>query len=808
MRFLRFIFFACISITLIFIFNNGKGKLPPVGKLLDPVHGYMANAENKYDYKSQVLELPGLHDPVHVYYDTRLVPHIFAENEHDLYMAQGYIVAKHRLWQMEITFRAASGQLSEILGPDLINYDRLQRRLGMAKGAENKLKAIQADPEINGIINAYSDGVNAYIETLKYADYPLEYKLLNFKPTKFEPLHTCNLLMYMSNTLAGFDDDVEYTNAINLIGREDFNLLYPLWPNDLEPIIPKGTPYNFNALQTDTSNAYYTESIYGINNHEQHDEEQSGVGSNNWAIAPAKTKNGNAILCNDPHLQLNLPSIWFEIQLTTPDNNNYGVCFAGAPAIIIGFNNYIAWGSTNSGRDVRDWYRITNADNNNYKYDNSIKPFSKQIEHIKVKDGPEIIDTVFYTHQGPMVYKDFDTAYSDWNSLAMRWAAIDISNDFRVFYLLNKSKNYSDYRTAVSYFECPGQNIVFASITGDIGITQTGKYAVKWPEQGRFVLDGSMPANEWNTYIPFSQNPFMLNPTRGYVSSANQHPTDTLYPYFYMSSDFEFFRNRRINFLLDSMQQITVEDMMLLQGDNYNLIAAESLPILLRAIDAMQLSDSANVIYDSLGTWNYENNAELITPSLFQKFWTTFNTMLWDEFVIPNNTKSLLLPSNYASIQFIKSGLAVNYFDIQNTNKKETFADIALMAIEETTIWKDSLLQLHPDNLQWYKYKNTSIMHLAQIPAFSRTTIKNGGYRNIVNATSERNGPSWRMIVEMDPKQIKAWAIYPGGQSGNPGSKYYDNFITDWANNIYYPLQFYKTEKEAEHNAFFTTIFK
>lgn len=806
MRMLRFLCFTGIASALILAMHFGVGKLPPIGKLLDPVNGYMANAENKGDYTDAELQLPGLKEPVYVYYGDRMVPHIFAQNEHDLYMAQGYIVAKHRLWQMEITFRAASGRLSEILGPDLIPYDRLQRRLGMTTGAENKLKAFRADPEISAALNAYAEGVNAYIASLQYADYPLEFKLLNCKPTQFETIHTCYLLMYMSATLSGFDDDVEYTNAIHLIGREDFNLLFPLWPDDLEPIIPKGTPFDFDVVPTDTSVAYYTEPIYGINNHELHDAEQSGVGSNNWAIAPAKTQNGNAILCNDPHLQLNLPSIWFEIQLTTPENNNYGVCFAGAPAIIIGFNNYIAWGTTNAGRDVRDWYRIQPVDNNNYKYGNGSKPFTKRIEHITVKGGQNVTDTVYYTHQGPMVYKDFDTAYADWNALAMRWVALDSSNDFKVFYLLNKSKNYTDYRKAISYFECPGQNIIYASVTGDIAITQTGKYPVKWPEQGRFVMDGSIQANDWGAYIPFDQHPAILNPDRGYVSSANQHPADQSYPYFFMSSDFEVFRNRRINSLLDSMQHITVEDMMQLQTDNYNLIAAESLPILLHAIDADKLSATAHVIYDSLDMWNYRNKAKLISPSMFQKFWTRFKTILWDEFEMAGNSKSLIPPDDYATIQFIKRGAPAAYFDIKNTGSAERFPDIALMALEETAAWADSVKLAHPDNLQWYIYKNTTILHLAQIPAFSRSAIKNGGYRHIVNATSERNGPSWRMIVEMDPDNIQAWAIYPGGQSGNPGSMYYDNFINDWANNIYYPLDFFKTESEAKQKAFFTTI--
>lgn len=807
MRIFRFSFFAIATVIILYIFQNGIGSLPPLGKLLDPVNGFMANAENKGDFKSEELSLTGLQDKVTVYYDDRLVPHIFAQNLHDLYMAQGYIVATHRLWQMEIAYRASSGQLSEILGPDLLNYDRLQRRLGMTVGAENKLKAFEADTEIMNGINAYADGVNAYIETLDYKNYPLEFKLLNFKPSRFEPINVAYMMMYMSNTLSGFDDDVEYTNAINLIGREDFNLLFPLWPNDLEPIIPKGTVFDFDPIPADTSAERYTNPIYGLNKNEAHNEEQSGVGSNNWAVAPSKTKNGNAILCNDPHLQLNLPSIWFEIQLSTPALNTYGVCIAGGPGIVIGFNNAIAWGVTNSGRDVRDWYQITSVDKDTYVFENANRNFTKRIEQYNIKGGKTFNDTVYYTHQGPMVYKDFDTTHTDWSTLAMRWAGMDSSNDIKVFYLLNQATSYADYRNAVSYFACPGQNIVFASINGDIAITQTGRYAVKWPEQGRFVMNGSIGANDWHQYIPFNENPYILNPERGYVSSANQHPADQAYPYFMMSSDFEFFRNRRVNFLLDSMQNITVEDMQHMQADNYNMIASEALPELLKATDANQLSDKAQVIYDSLSKWNYINDAEIISPSLFQKLWTSFNAILWDEFTSASNISALIPPGNYATIQVLKTKIPAKYFDITNTNTTEQLSDIALLAFEKTGEWMDSIVHADAEQLQWYMYKGTDIMHMAQIPAFSHLNIKNGGYRNIINATSERNGPSWRMIVELDSAQVKAWAIYPGGESGNPGSKYYDNFIDDWANNTYYPLHFFQNEAEAKQHTFFTTTF-
>lgn len=797
----------CIVALCMYFLNAALGTFPPLGKILDPVHGFMANAETNEDYQNEILQVSVKGE---VYFDERLVPHIYADDTYSLYFMQGYVTAKFRLWQMETQTRAASGRLSEVLGKDLLNYDREQRRLGMGFAAENALKVLQNDTALFQVVQAYCDGVNSYIETLDYASLPLEYKLLNYEPEPWTALKTMYLLKYMAKTLSGFDEDVSYTNTLKKIGRKDFDILFPDRPQGIVPIVPSEKKYDFEPLlpdtiQNETAAEYYAPfQNISISLHEKNE-----VGSNNWVVGKQKTKNGNVILCNDPHLQLNLPALWYEVQLHTNGLNVYGASLPGAPGVVIGFNDSIAWGVTNAGRDVRDWYAIDfkDASKKEYRYDGKLAYTTQRIEVIKVRGQADFIDTVLYTHHGPLVYLGYagtDTSQASklqsQQNLAMRWAAHDPSEEFKTFYLLNKAKNYDEYREAISYFDCPSQNFIFGSTTGDIAITQQGKFAVKRPEEGRFILDGSNPADEWSYFIPDDENPAIKNPAQQFLISANQHPTDSTYPYYYTSFDFEYFRNVVLNNELRNTTAADVESMRLLQSNNFNEFASHLLPELLTYVH------SSEKVYAELKEWNFENDADLYAPAYFQIWWNNLYNMLWDEFT--NKDTLLSMPGKYETMLAIKN-LPGDYIYFDNKNTKEIsehVGDIINASYSNMLHIVDSLSAIDTNLLRWYAYKHTDILHLAQIPAFSRLNLHNGGYRNIVNASSERNGPSWRMIVELS-NPVNAYGIYPGGQSGNPGSKYYDSFVDSWVEGKNYKLDFFAEEDDAKNSAQFFITF-
>lgn len=373
MRILPLIISSAITIALIITLNVrldiGGTSSPPLGSFFSPQHGFWQNAEDVNASFDSELIFPQLKGKVDVYFDGRLVPHVFADQENDAYFVQGYLHARFRLWQMELQTHAAAGRASEIIGIKALKHDREFRRMGMGYAAGLAVKEMEKDPEIKAMCDAYTAGVNAYIGSLTESSLPLEYKLIGHMPEAWSNLKSALFLKYMSYDLAGHDNDFEMTNAKNYFSKEDFDLLYPSTQDSLDPVIPKGTVYPAPKVITRAPAAadslyFNTRDLLAI----QQEKPDRDNGSNNWAVSGGKTRSGAPILCNDPHLGLNLPSLWFEMQLSTPSFNAYGVSFPGAPAIIIGYNDSCAFGFTNGGRDVKDYYKIRFRDESRKEY--------------------------------------------------------------------------------------------------------------------------------------------------------------------------------------------------------------------------------------------------------------------------------------------------------------------------------------------------------------------------------------------------------------------------------------------------------
>ena len=449
MRVIPFIISAIVTIGLIIVFNTNLILPAPLGKLLSPQHGIWQNAEKDNEDFTANLSFPQLTGKVNVYFDDRLVPHVFAEQENDAYFVQGYLHAKFRLWQMELQTLSAAGRASEVVGDVALNHDREFRRLGMVYAAENSLKEVEKDPIIKAECDAYTAGVNTFIDDLTESQLPIEYKLIGYKPEKWSNLKTALFLKYMSWDLAAHEDDFEMTNAKSFFSREDFEKLYPAAQDSVDPVIPKGTLYQKSKIEikipASVDSLYFNQEPIPVK--EQKPDKDNG--SNNWAVSGNKTQSGYPILANDPHLGLNLPSLWYEIQISTPAFNAYGVSFPGSPGVIIGFNDSCAFGFTNGGRDVRDYYEIKFKDDSRkeYWFSNEWKKTDFRFEKIKVKGKPDFLDTIAYTVFGPVMFdKNFDgNKTTNSKNYAVRWKAHDPSNELKIFNMLNHAKNYADY---------------------------------------------------------------------------------------------------------------------------------------------------------------------------------------------------------------------------------------------------------------------------------------------------------------------------------------------------------------------------
>jgi penicillin amidase len=806
MRIFGCIFSALITIALIYVLNiqlsvDGN-KTPRFGFFLSPQTGFWQTAEPADEVFNGDLKFPQLTGKTEVYFDERLVPHIYAENENDAWFVQGYLHAKFRLWQMDFQAYAAGGRLSEILGDsaygtNFLKIDKFFRRLGMVYAAEKTLHAIETDPLLKSACDAYTAGVNAYINSLSEKDYPVEYKLLNYQPEPWTNMKSALFAKYMSYDLAGYEQDFEKTNAKAYFSRQQYEKLFPYLDDSLQPIITDALPKIKNALVIKPPASL--DSIY-LNYKLTVAPENAPVkpnkknGSNNWAVAGSKTKSGRPILCNDPHLSLNLPSLWYEMHISTPEFNTYGATLPGAPNILIGFNENCAWGLTNSERDVRDYYEVKFRDTTmqEYWYNGDWRKAEMRDEIIRIRNKSSDTEHIALTLWGPVMY---DPHYPDKLNTnkyyACRWKAHDESDELGCILKLVRAKNYNDYVNAISKFTCPGQNFVFADKSGDIAIRHQGMFPALWYRQGDFIMPGTDSSYAWQGYIPDSLNMIMHNPERGFVSSANQWPYDPrVYPY-YMPASFSLYRSWLINRNLSSMQNITTDDMEKLQTNFYNLLAEKGRPVLLHYIDSSKLSNKEMQYLSIVASWDLTNDAASTGATVF-KLWmdSSISKLYGDELRQSHLPMPEVEPGTL--IKDITKDSAYLFADDITTSKKETVKD------DITAAFKSVIPELekaeHDKILAWGKFKDGGLSHLLHITAFSRLHLNAGGGENIINAFEKDHGPGWRMIVELTD-EINAYGVYPGGQSGNPGSKYYDDFVDTWTAGKYYQIHFYKKEQ-------------
>jgi penicillin amidase len=809
MRIVPFIISTVITIALVFALNKKWGSVPPIGKFLSPQQGFWQNAEAADCDRNENLSFKNLQGKVSVYLDDRLVPHVFAEKNEDAYFVQGYLHAKYRLFQMELQTFAAAGRISEHLGndPRFINFDREQRRSGMVYGAENALKAFESDPVSKKVCDAYTAGVNAYINSLTESSLPLEYKLLDFKPEPWTNLKIALFLKQMSQTLAGYDNDLQNTMSKPKLAFDDLMQLDKQVPDSLVPIIPKGTAFDapgINPVKPASADSLYFEKKDTVNVI-QYTKPKPINGSNNWAVSGKKTKSGAPILCNDPHLELTFPSVWYEMQITTPEVNVYGVTFPGSPNVVIGFNDNIAWGVTNAQRDVKDYYEIQFKDDTRkeYMYNGEWKQTEFRIDTIKVRGAGDIYDSVAYTVFGPVIYdRTFSKELSQNKAIALRWTAHDESNEGMTFYKLNRAKNYDEYLDAIKTFQTPGQNFVFASKQGDIAIWQQGKFPARWYGQGMYLMPGIDSSYQWQGFIPQNENPH-AHLDSGFLESANQRPVDSTYPYF-IPGNYITARGISIARNLSRMDGITVDDMKALQNNYYSVFAEEARPMLLKYVRENDLDADAKKYLALVRNWDLYTTPNSTATTVFQSWIDSLKIGIWGDewaeksFAMPRPTEQTLIES-------INKDSAFKYIDNVTTSQKETLYDVVTQALQKAT----SKLKKEETagTLEWAKHKNPTIYHLLKtaVMPFARK-IPVGGWSNVINAVTDTHGPSWRMIVQLS-NPTEAYGVYPGGQDGNPGSKFYDSFVDTWANGKYYFLWLMKENESKDKRIIGTLTF-
>lgn len=806
----------CVALAVLLVLGfRGFSPLPPVGPFLDPVHGVWAVARGTSLEARQSAQIPSLGADVQVIYDDRSVPHIFAASIEDATRALGFIVARDRLFQMELATRAAAGRLTELAGERALEVDRAQRSLGLPRAAERKLAAVDTNGVSWHAMKAYAEGVNAWIASMGVEDVPLEYHLLGLRPSRWEPVQSIHLLNRMAWTLAYGDLELRMRQVEALVGREAAAALFPRNSPIQEPIVPNGRRVpriDFATLprprQLDTREANVLSTLDELRDRLRLtngalDEPGDALGSNNWAVSPHRTRNRLALLAGDPHLELTLPSIWYEAHLVVPGQLDvYGVTIPGSPGIIIGFNRDVAWSFTNVESDVVDYFVEVIDDPRRptrYRLDRTWQPLEQRIETYRDKRGDVLaVDTVLYTHRGPLMGEG-----RLW--LSMRWTAHDTTNETDALTGATHSLSVTQWLDAMAGFSVPAQNGIVADRSGNIAIRSTGRFPIRAPgASGERLQDGASIANDWRGALPVSRYPFAINPAQGYLASANQQPIDPRVDSTYLAANwYSPWRAMRINALLRSDSGVTPEAMRRYQTDPGSARADVFAPAFLAAAAAARAAGRGDATLDSaarlLAQWDRQYTKENEQAVLFEAMMTALPDRTWDE---------LARPSHPVIRQKGRGGILSHTAPL----RVDTPADqlLAMMLRDSSSPWWDAratrqvverrddvlaeamrdgyrrVREQHGDpaagGWRWDRVHHANIYHLLRLEPLSRLEVPVQGGPSTLSPSSGdgRFGASWRMVVELGP-DVRAWTIYPGGQSGNAASARYADRLARWS---------------------------
>ena len=796
------------------------GPLPPLGGLLDPVSGVWGTAGNALLPRNATVAIPGLEGTVDVRYDDRGVPHIFATTEEDAYRALGYVVARDRLFQLDIQTRAASGRLTELVGARALELDETPRFLEMPRAAEQKLAAVDPKSESRRFLDAYASGVNAYIDSLKPRDYPIEYKLLNARPERWHSINSIHLLNRMGWTLASANPDHMLVRAAALVGDSAARSVFPQHTPIEEPIQPQpGWTAPHDRFETIVApgapdrDAIALSSLYRrFRTDDPGAESQPAFASNNWAVSPARTKNGYALLAGDPHLELTLPSIWYEVHLVVPGKLDiYGVTIPGAPAVVIGFNRDVSWTFTNTAADVMDFYRETVDDSINparYRLDGQWRPLARRIEQYRDQSGRVIhTDTVRYTHRGPMTNE-----HGHW--VSMRWTVLDPSNEIQALYDASHARNTHEFQDLVSRsFLAPAQNMLVADRHGSIAIRSTGHFPIRAGDgDGETIRDGSTSASDWRGFWPIDRYPQSFDPKQGFLASANQEPEAPEAEFGYLGADhgYEVWRALRINQLLRADSQVTPDDMIRWQTDPGSTRADRFVPYFIAAAKTERARGRSNAALDSaamlLAQWDRTYALDNQRAVLFEAAMRELSDRTWDE--LNQNGARVATPSTAVLAELLTQPANAWWDDRRTRSVTEDRDDILAQSLAAAY---DSVTKKYgapnAGGWRWDRIRFANIYHLLHIPAFSALRIPvPGGTGTLTPSTGTgQYGPSWRMVVEMGP-EVHAWGTFPGGQSGNPMSPRYRDHLAFWERGKLQPLIFPRTSAELPASATSATL--
>lgn len=728
------------------------------------------------------VQVSGLEEPVTVWRDQNGVPHIEASNEHDLYFAQGYVTAQDRLFQMDLGRRQASGRLSEVIGEATLNNDKYFRTFGLRRAAEATIDHLSS--EALYVLDAYAAGVNAFIaEAKEKGTLPIEFRFMGYEPEEWSKEDSLTLGKYMAYDLGGNWHGQMFRQY--LLQHFDEKVAFDLFPS-----YPKGAPHILDvakSMQFDFSKSIAASFVPNQEN-----------GSNNWVIAGHRTESGLPLLADDPHLGLATPSIWYETHLKSPEVNVTGVIFAGIPGIILGHNEHIAWGVTNVGPDVQQLYIEKRNPNNphEFEYMGQWEKATVIEEEVVVKgrDVPERLEIVITRH-GPIISEFSHNVDNSYKDISLRWTAHEPTKELEAVLRYNKATNWEEFKDALTYFQAPAQNFVFASVDGTIAYRANGHIPITKHNEALLPVPGWTDEFEWQGYIPWDELPTIVDPPNGFIATANNKVVDDDYPYHISHSWAQPFRQQRILDVLEGKDVFSVEDMKALQFDQHNLQGEELLPLLLPVLkEATSLREIDRQSIALLENWNFYDDKDLAAPLVHHLWILSFSQTLFEDRFHGEMMK-----------HFRESRVVVDELIRRAANGDESswityrggFDEVVVKSFQRAV---DRIVEMQGSSLdrwKWGKFHQVKFQHpLAAISPlhllFNPKPQAVGGSAITVMAASwnvdtgeVRHGAGWRGVMDLSDLSRSYHVVTPG-QSGHVLSRWYDNQINDWVTGLHH----------------------
>jgi penicillin G amidase len=756
------------------------------------------------------IKVPGLSAPVEVIRDRWGVPHIYAENLHDLLFAQGFVVASERLFQLDFMLRLANGRLSELVSEMALPMDRFFRTLGFNRAAA-RIAALYDEDDIQ-VVSALDGGIRAWLDVMPAK--PIEYEILDLDPTL--PLDDFYAYATSGQVLMGWilsgnwDAELLRFEIAEHLGFEAMQELFPEIEIDPAIVIPGkmgGEASRHHALEI-LKNAPLT---------------PKGQGSNNWVVAGSRTVSGKPLLANDPHLSISVPSIWFEVHLSCPEYEASGVTLPFSPGVVIGHTAHHAWGFTNVGGDTQDLYLERLDEHRRLAlYKDDWKPVTVHREEIRVRgrDEPEMLEVV-ETRHGPIVDSYMIGATTATaqvvaggihETFALRWTGFERAIKPTTLIDMARARSFAEFRAAARTWHCPGQNMVYGDVDGNIGYQCTGLHPIRKKGDGTIPVPGWTDEYEWDGWIPFEEQPWAENPESGFLATANQKIHGDDYPYM-MGKDFlPVFRVQRISEMITATEKHSKETFARMHMDTVSIPARQILPFLLEVTpdddrqkevlkelegwDCDLAADStAACIYE---VWCKHVGREILLPKLGQE--------LFDHY---HGRRQWTNSFHYQVLPRILRFPSARWFGANGTEARDKVLRRALTAaIDEltTTLGEDV------STWRWGALHKVRFAHqLAILPGledfFTAGVVDTGGDEQTVLATLwEPAGgydtgvtPSWRHIIDLSDIEASV-GTHTVGQSGHPASPHFNDFVPLWSKGEYHPLPYsrQKVEEAAE----------